>query len=142
MRNLNLLFAFLITLNSFSQNAEVRFLKSCNKPNMPIWDKTMEGVSFSVYPAMPLTVGGICAVHVHEVGLLSADDQQRSPACPGTPHHLTLPVPMAVRRGRPAPPHRPASHPLRARRVLRTMKAPAALGCPGPCWWAIRGSNT
>ena len=61
MRNLNLLFAFLITLNSFSQNAEVRFLKSCNKPNMPIWDKTMEGVSFSVYPAMPLTVGGIWA---------------------------------------------------------------------------------
>ena len=59
MRNLNLLFAFLITLNSFSQNAEVRFLKSCNKPNMPRWDKTMEGVSLSVYPAMPLNVGGI-----------------------------------------------------------------------------------
>ncbi len=61
MRNLNLLFAFLITFNSFAQNGEVRFLKSCNKPNMPIWDKTMEGVSFSVYPAMPLTVGGIWA---------------------------------------------------------------------------------
>lgn len=61
MRNLNLLFAFFISFNSFCQNADLRLLKTFNAASMPMWDKTMEGVSFSVYPAMPLTVGGIWA---------------------------------------------------------------------------------
>jgi len=53
-----LIFLFLLS-KLHSQNAETRFLRSCNAPTMPIWDKTMKGVSFSVYPVMPLTVGGI-----------------------------------------------------------------------------------
>jgi undecaprenyl-diphosphatase len=61
MRNLNLFFALAISLLSFSQNADVRLLKSFNAGSMPMWDKTMQGVSFSAYPAMPLTVGGIWA---------------------------------------------------------------------------------
>lgn len=49
----------LFTFNGFSQNADVRFLKACNAGNMPVWDKTMNGVSFSVYPVMPASVVGI-----------------------------------------------------------------------------------
>lgn len=41
------------------QNMDLRILKSLNKNEMPVWDKTMKGISFSVMPAMPLTVAGI-----------------------------------------------------------------------------------
>lgn len=49
----------LFTFIGSSQNADVRFLKACNAGNMPVWDKTMNGVSFSVYPVMPASVVGI-----------------------------------------------------------------------------------
>ncbi|MDX2172343.1 MAG: phosphatase PAP2 family protein [Bacteroidota bacterium] len=38
---------------------DYRLLKSINSGEMPCWDKTMKGVSFSVYPIMPLSVIGI-----------------------------------------------------------------------------------
>ncbi|MGE0567440.1 MAG: phosphatase PAP2 family protein [Bacteroidia bacterium] len=47
------------TTNLFSQNADFKLLYNCNAGKLPMWDKTMKGVSWSVYPAMPLTVGGI-----------------------------------------------------------------------------------
>lgn len=50
---------FLISLLCKSQNTDLRLLQSINAKNYPTWDETMKGVSFSVYPAMPVTVGGI-----------------------------------------------------------------------------------
>ncbi|MBA2611522.1 MAG: phosphatase PAP2 family protein [Bacteroidetes bacterium] len=44
-----------------SQNLDLRILKSVNQTDMPCWDKTMKGVSFSVYPMMPASVIGIWA---------------------------------------------------------------------------------
>lgn len=41
------------------QNIDLRIVTSLNKNNMPVWDKTMRGLSFSVIPTMPLTVTGI-----------------------------------------------------------------------------------
>jgi len=42
-----------------AQNFDYKTVKTLNTENMPAWDTFNEGVSFSVYPAMPLTVGGI-----------------------------------------------------------------------------------
>lgn len=61
MRNLSVLLLCFFCSILFSQSAEVSFLKNSNSKSMPIWDKTMEGVSFSVYPAMPITAGSIWA---------------------------------------------------------------------------------
>lgn len=55
MRIRNLLFSLVLTLHSFAQNADINLLKTFNAREMPMWDKTMKGVSFSVYPVMPLT---------------------------------------------------------------------------------------
>ena len=41
------------------QNADLSILKTLNAGHMPCWDATMRGVSFSVYPVMPATAGGI-----------------------------------------------------------------------------------
>lgn len=49
----------IISSSSLAQNLDFKILNSLNEGNMPIWDKSMKGVSFSVYAAMPITVGGI-----------------------------------------------------------------------------------
>ena len=56
-----LLFVLMIFVSvlAIGQNMDLRIVKSLNKNNMPVWDKTMRGVSFSVMPAMPITVAGI-----------------------------------------------------------------------------------
>ena len=48
------LIAFLLVLNqiSFSQNADLRILKSINKNEFPVWDETMRVTSDGVYPFM------------------------------------------------------------------------------------------
>jgi membrane-associated phospholipid phosphatase len=54
------LFAFcLISLIGKSQNIDLRLLQSINAKEYPTWDVTMKGVSISVYPVMPVTVGSI-----------------------------------------------------------------------------------
>jgi membrane-associated phospholipid phosphatase len=50
---------FFISIKLFSQNTDIDILKNINRNDMPCWDKTMKGVSFSVYPVMPASVIGI-----------------------------------------------------------------------------------
>ena len=57
--NLLLYFVVLFSFTCASQNADFRLLKFLNEGNKPIWDQSMKGLSFSVYAAMPITVGGI-----------------------------------------------------------------------------------
>jgi len=40
----------LFTTNLFSQNIDIDILKTINRNDMPCWDKTMKGFSFSAYP--------------------------------------------------------------------------------------------
>ena len=54
-----ILFILLSSHYFYSQNLDYKILKSVNQTDMPCWDKTMKGVSFSVYPAMPASVIGI-----------------------------------------------------------------------------------
>lgn len=56
-----ILILFILFTGSFfhSQNLDYKVLKTLNQTDMPCWDKTMKGVSFSVYPAMPVSVVGI-----------------------------------------------------------------------------------
>lgn len=59
MKNSLFAFIFISFLPAFSQGPDYSILKSINAREMPCWDKTMKGVSFSVYPAMPASVIGI-----------------------------------------------------------------------------------
>ncbi|MBA3665806.1 MAG: phosphatase PAP2 family protein [Bacteroidetes bacterium] len=59
-RALIILFLF-FTIAGHGQNIDLRILKSLNQTDLPCWDKTMRGVSFSVYPVMPLVAGGVWA---------------------------------------------------------------------------------
>jgi membrane-associated phospholipid phosphatase len=59
IKKITSVFFFLVTISSYSQSLDYRVLKSINQGSFPNWDNTMKGVSFSVYPAMPLSVVGI-----------------------------------------------------------------------------------
>lgn len=59
MKQLVLILSFFVSLCCVSQNADLRLLKNINSGEMPVWDKTMRGVSFSVYPVMPAVAGGV-----------------------------------------------------------------------------------
>ncbi|MDZ4665386.1 MAG: phosphatase PAP2 family protein [Bacteroidota bacterium] len=101
MRNLSFLFIILIQLNSFSQNADLRLLKTFNAGSMPMWDKTMEGVSFSVYPAMPLTVGGIWAYGYFNKDQEMMRNGYKGAIAIGFANCLTYGIKLAVKRDRP-----------------------------------------
>jgi membrane-associated phospholipid phosphatase len=42
-----------------AQNPDLSILKTLNRNEMPLWDKTMRGTSASVYPVMTIAVGGL-----------------------------------------------------------------------------------
>jgi membrane-associated phospholipid phosphatase len=101
MRNLKLTLAFLVSFSAFSQNVDMRVLRTFNARTMPMWDKTMEGVSFSVYPAMPLTAGGILAY-----GYVKKDQEMirngyKSFIAIGLANGISYGLKVAVRRDRP-----------------------------------------
>jgi membrane-associated phospholipid phosphatase len=101
MRNLKLSFLFLVSLTTFSQNADLRLLRTFNAREMPVWDKTMEGVSFSVYPAMPLTAGGILTY-----GYIKKDKEMirngyKSIIAIGLANAISFGLKEAVKRDRP-----------------------------------------
>lgn len=52
---------FSLSYTGFSQNIDLKVLKSLNKKEMRIWDEVMWGFSASIFPVMPLTVTGIFA---------------------------------------------------------------------------------
>jgi len=61
MKKVVLIILCLSALKTIAQtnNLNYSILKSINAKEMPIWDKTMRGVSFSIYPIMPVSVIGI-----------------------------------------------------------------------------------
>ncbi len=72
-----LIFIFLCFFKLFSQsNLDFKLLKTLNSGEMPVWDKTMKGVSFSVYPAMPLSVIGI-----YSQGYFTKNDVMKRNGC-------------------------------------------------------------
>jgi membrane-associated phospholipid phosphatase len=61
IRHFTIYILFFFCLSIFSQNIDLRILKSLNKNDKPLWDKSMRITSASVYPVMTLAVGGILA---------------------------------------------------------------------------------
>ena len=59
MKKIIIVFLFFCFGSACSQNLDLKLLRSINKKEMPLWDKTMEGLSFSVNPLIPVTVVGI-----------------------------------------------------------------------------------
>ncbi|WP_317898662.1 phosphatase PAP2 family protein [Aurantibacillus circumpalustris] len=61
MKKIITISVFLFFGSACAQNLDFKILRSLNQKEMPIWDKTMEGFSFSVNPLIPVTVVGIWA---------------------------------------------------------------------------------
>jgi undecaprenyl-diphosphatase len=101
MRIRSFIFAILTSFNFFAQNADIGLLRTFNAREMPMWDKTMKGVSFSVYPAVPLTAGGIWLS-----GYVNKDKEMmrngyKSALSIGLAEGLSYGLKVAVRRDRP-----------------------------------------
>jgi len=62
MRFLSPIIFFFFSVSLFAQPGEVKFLKTLNQNDHPQWDKTLRGVSFSVYPVMGASVGTLLGV--------------------------------------------------------------------------------
>lgn len=57
-----IIFIFILfSTKLFSQNIDIDLLKTVNKNDMPCWDKTMKGFSFSAYPVGVVSPLGILA---------------------------------------------------------------------------------
>ncbi|MBL7920262.1 MAG: phosphatase PAP2 family protein [Bacteroidia bacterium] len=57
-----IVFIFLLFFTKlFSQNIDVDILKTINRNDMPCWDKTMKGFSFSAYPVGMVSPLGVLA---------------------------------------------------------------------------------
>ena len=101
MKNLKLIILIIFSTSSFSQNADMRIVRTFNAKEMPIWDKTMEGVSFSVYPAMPLTVGGIWAYGYFNKDKEMMRNGYKSALAIGLANGISYGIKVAVKRDRP-----------------------------------------
>ena len=86
---------------SHAQNADVRFLKACNAGKLPIWDKTMEGVSFSIYPVMPLTVGGIWGYGYYHKDKEMMRNGYKSALTIGLANGISIALKEIIKRDRP-----------------------------------------
>ncbi len=60
MKNSLIIFIFFFT-SSYCQNPDIDILKTINRNDMPCWDKTMKGFSFSAYPVGVVSPLGILA---------------------------------------------------------------------------------
>ncbi len=101
MKNLKFTFLFFMALNCFSQNADVRLLRTFNAGEMPMWDKAMNGVSFSVYPAMPLTAGGVWAYGYFNKDKEMMRNGYKSALSIGLANGISFGLKLAVKRDRP-----------------------------------------
>ena len=94
-------FFFLLTVGCNSQSLDYRVLKSLNQGSLPNWDKTMKGVSFSVYPAMPITVIGIWSHGFFKKDETMMRNGYRSAATIGLAIALSMGLKYVVNRPRP-----------------------------------------
>ncbi len=98
-------FLFILTLFIssflFSQGADYSILKSINAREMPAWDNTMKGVSFSVYPAMPVSVIGIWAHGYFKKDKELMRSGYKSAICIGSALAISTGLKYLVNRTRP-----------------------------------------
>lgn len=91
----------LITTSVVSQNADINMLRSINAKEMPVWDRTMKGVSFSVYPVMPGSVIGIWSHGYFTKNEVMTRNAYKSALSIGLALGLTTGLKYAVNRTRP-----------------------------------------
>ena len=96
-----LVFFILTNTSFFAQNADLSMLKSINAKEMPVWDKTMKGVSFSVYPVMPASVIGIWSHGYFTKNEVMTRNAYKSALSIGLAIGLTTGLKYAVNRTRP-----------------------------------------
>jgi len=93
--------AALLSFSFFAQNSELNMLRSLNKNEMPCWDKTMKGVSFSVYPVMPVSVAGIWSHGYFTKDPVMMRNGYKSAITIGLAVGLSTGIKYAVKRTRP-----------------------------------------
>lgn len=98
---LGILFIYLLHLGSHSQNADVRFLKTCNAGHLPMWDKTMNGVSFSVYPVMPASVIGVWSYGYYKKDNEMMRNGYKSALTIGLAEGISYALKIGIKRDRP-----------------------------------------
>ena len=94
-------FFFLLTVGCNSQSLDYRVLKFINQGSLPNWDKTMKGVSFSVYPAMPITAIGIWSHGFFKKDKTMMRNGYRSTTSIGLAIALSMGLKYVVNRPRP-----------------------------------------
>lgn len=90
-----------ITFSGVSQNADLRLLKACNAGKLPMWDKTMEGVSFSVYPVMPASVIGIWSYGYYKKDQEMMRNGYKSVLTIGMAEGISYALKVGIERDRP-----------------------------------------
>lgn len=96
-----LIITFLFAKTLHSQTVDYRILKSINQGNLPNWDKTMKGVSFSVYPIMPTCVGYILAQGYSQKNETLIRNGYKSAICIGFAIGLSTGLKYVINRTRP-----------------------------------------
>jgi len=84
-----------------AQNQDFKILQSINAREMPNWDKTMKGVSFSVYPVMPLTCAGIWSHGYFTKDPVMMRNGYKSAITIGLALGITTGLKLAINRPRP-----------------------------------------
>ena len=84
-----------------AQNADYRFLKACNAGNLPVWDKTMNGLTYSAYPVSPLAVGSVWLYGWHKKDKEMMRHGYKSILTLGMASGITIVLKKMINRPRP-----------------------------------------
>ena len=86
---------------SYSQNTDLKILKSINQTDHPNWDKTMKGVSFGVYPFMGGSVAGLLIAGYANKDQVMIRNGYKTAIAIGFDVALTEGIKYSVKRKRP-----------------------------------------
>lgn len=100
-KQLSILLILLMVFTTRSQNADVRLLKACNAGNLPMWDKTMNGVSFSVYPVMPASIIGVWSYGYYKKDKEMMLNSYKSAVTIGLAEGISYALKASIKRDRP-----------------------------------------
>ncbi len=96
-----LIFTLSACTHTKAQNADLLLLKACNAGYHPTWDKVNEGISFSVYPVMPLSVAGVWYVGFRKKDSLMKRNAWRSLATICAANGTSIILKSLIKRERP-----------------------------------------
>lgn len=101
MRQFILIIFTAFSLTSHSQNIDLKLLKSINEKDYPVWDKSMQLTSHSIYPVMAGSVGTLLIVGYAKKDSLMIRNGYRTAVALTLNYGFTEAIKFSVRRKRP-----------------------------------------